>query len=234
MVELLWHGFLRRSVKIIHAVYVSNCWHCVIIFSLLFINAESLGYASVAPWYICDGNIKGYRPVVNAGNTAITKNINDDINEYYYRQISYFNELPLKAQVRFDYVVSYEDDSFVSILIYGSSKVSTMHGLVYDKSTGNRCYLNYFVHLDRDSLKSISFSSFYQMEINGWKRDVSSISMQKKYCSGLEYVAGNDFILLGEGSIAVICSAPYDYQSVDILKLDQGQIVYLNWLNGKR
>lgn len=237
MVEMLWHRFLRQSIRQLKiASNISVNVYCISLLTclLLFFCIVSPTYASVDAWYIVDGNITGYRPVVNMGNSEVAKKINDDINEYYYKQKIYFNEIPNIGNVDFNYLVSYEDDKLLSLLVYTICSSPTMHGLVYDKSTGNRCSLNYFVRIDKESLYSLSITSTYTMTIDGWERNKNAVTMKEKHSNGLKELASNDFILLGEGSLAVICSAPIGYKCVDVLKLDQGQIMYLNWNNRKR
>lgn len=68
MVEMLWHRFLRQSIRRVKiANNISVHRRCLFLLTclLLFFCAASPVYASVDPWYITDGNITGYRPVVN-------------------------------------------------------------------------------------------------------------------------------------------------------------------------
>lgn len=195
------------------------------------------GEASVEPWYINTDTIRGYRPVVVLKDEKDTANlINQDINNYIYTESQSYAQV--KFYKRIDYEVTYEDDKFVSLLIYvrgyndvTNSNYEIWHGLTYAKTSGERLNLGYFlkikasdlIRLGWDNLYSATTQTYHKKANINYKNIRPNIEINQVF---------NNYYLLEDGGIVIIY--PHEYlNNTDgnfaALKLDLGQVKYYVW-----
>ena len=203
-------------------------------------------HGQVLPWYFEDYYAAGYCPTLDDPNNANAAQIHARIKSYISDQEQHFRALGFnKDQVTFNYLVSYEDDKVLSLLMIAKNKDayrtgghSTIHGLTFNKKTGNLLPLNYFLILKSSDLESLSHNSYFGVTIKSiMNRNAASLSYTKIAHDTLTHLS-NDYILLGDGSIGLIYknfdpnnANAYLYRSII---LDAGQVKYYNLFNRSR
>lgn len=223
----------NKGRKVVHALIA-----CLCLGSFLAIKPAVVS-ARVEPWAIVDGRVSGHRPVlVNAAQEAATTRINQAINDYLYRQIVYFKNIGVNNP-DFKYIVSYEDDKVLSLVIEGLGVTAgrerslTVHGLTYDKTTGQRLPRSYFVKLRYMDLNQSVLSSCYNASLALQPRDLRALKTSASSSIDKHSVVNvsNDFFLLGDGGIALIYPYPHTRGRYEfmIVKLVSGQVKYFNW-----
>ena len=196
--------------------------------------------ASVEPWYINDPNASGYKPKLVMNNQLIADKINKSINDYIYSQLIYISHLDTKEKPTFNYMVAFEDDSIISLLM--TSNLTETHGLTFSKTSGDKLRREYFVKLtDKNIQHLVQFPShcYVVTTKNIFSRDVASayeFNQIKDNRVSISNVS-NDFFLLGNGEIALIypnnlvIGKLNEKTDMLIMKFDSGQVKYYNFFN---
>lgn len=120
----------------------------LLFFTLLL---STLSFASVIENSQSDVNLKLKYPLVYINNPLAQEKINQDIaNRVLYAKDLYYNKK--EFEVRTFYDITFEDERYLSIIFYtyywnglGVHGLYTGQGLVYDKETGDKIPLEYFV-----------------------------------------------------------------------------------------
>ena len=210
--------------------------HIVLIVALVFcymINLTGDCEASAEPWYINDSPVTGYKPVITMGDQAIAYKINSDINNFIYSRIQYFKNGGFNQNIRFDYEVTYEDEDVISILMYtyGFKQIKVFHtlwsGLTYDKRTGSRCSIKYFVNLKGEDVARLKLDSLY--DVNVTARHCGSKIEYKNIRTDFELnrVYDNYYLVGGGDLVMIMPSYGIGEEGAFLgLRLDLGQIKY--------
>ena len=148
-------------------------------------------------------------PLVYTANETAQYNINTDIAKYveaakatYYHGGAY--------SVRTKYIVTYEDDNVVSIILKrfddfrGAHPVDRCYALVYDKQTGNRIPLNNFIQIDSVT----QLNKFLQTR----KFPVYNYRYERLYAFHKPTRISSDYYLMGSGIIGLLYQ-PYELAS---------------------
>ena len=172
------------------------------------------------------------RPVVHTGNNQIEAMIRADIEQYIHAfQKDFFAGEFINGTIR--YQVMYEDMRCVSILLsdyrfYGGNHgIPIYYGLNYDKSTGQRIPLLYFVRLRPEDN-----SWFGQMSVY----DVNNKEIKWEYLSRSPYnqPVPNNYYMLGNGELALVyqpCDLASYADGVTHIKLTREWIDFFNRKN---
>ncbi len=207
---------------------------------IFFITHLSYTNAAVESWYLTDETIKGYRPVLKTNNMTIDKKINDEINNYIYAHSAYFKNMYYYGDIIFDYVVTYEDDNVISLLMSTSSynkgkSLKTYHGLCFNKQNGARYRLNNFLRITDNDIGFLANQCYYDVSCSVKSHELSGYNFKKAkvHLHSPTKKVSTDFFLLGNGEIALI------YQNVNndpkkefsVIRLESGQITYYNHTN---
>jgi hypothetical protein len=213
---------------------------CISFFSICIIYNWSFASAAVESWYLPDDVIHGYRPMVIMENKIIADKINSDINDYIYSESTYFSKLSLDKSIGFDYIVTYEDDGVVSFLlkeqVYDGHylRLTQWKGITYNKNTGERCKIGYFIKLKDADISNIAIQNWYSVNGSTIQHNRNNITYTK--ISPLFKVdrVFDNFYLIGGGGIAIIYPKDYlgsDNAAFPVIKMDVGQVKYYNWEN---
>lgn len=148
-------------------------------------------------------------PLVYTDNETAQYNINTDIAKYveaakatYYHGGAY--------SVRTKYIVTYEDDHVISIIIKrsddfrGAHTVDRYNALVYDKITGNKIPLSNFIQID----SATQLNEFLQTR----KFPVLNYKYERIYNFYMPKRISSDYYLMGDGIIGLLYQ-PYELSS---------------------
>lgn len=128
--------------------------------------------ANVISHSVADSGISITSPEVQLPNPVVAKAINEDLAPYFRVDLAKLQEQDIVSK-NLSFTVKYEDEQWLSIIvhdyIYRDRAAHGMHydtGLVYNKMTGERVPLSYFVNIkDMNQIylglltKSIPFTS---------------------------------------------------------------------------
>lgn len=156
----------------------------------------------------------------------------DAINSDIYTYIANFRAAYERGdfvQGTFSYKVKYEDDKFLSLIIndyrwYGGPIHGTSHyiSLNYNKETGEKLPLSYFVKLEPSDIRQIFSLTIY---------DDKDTAIPYKYLIHSNHQLTSDYYLLGNGEIALLYQpyalAAYSFGATYI-KLTAQWIDYFN------
>lgn len=154
-------------------------------------------------------------PVVYTDNETTQNLINNDISKY----IESFKEDFAKGEIKnggISYETKFEDDNIVSLTLTDSRYLGgahghyTIYGLVYDKTTGKRLPLTYFLNITPGQLRS-SFSSGSIKIVNYKEQPIDSSLLLHP----LEKIPDN-YYLTGDGSVSLI------YQIYELVPYSEG------------
>ncbi|WP_110956178.1 DUF3298 and DUF4163 domain-containing protein [Anaerosinus massiliensis] len=160
-------------------------------------------------------NYKINYPIVYTDNEIAQNFINDDISKY----IDSFKETFAKGEIKnggISYETKFEDDNIVSLTLTDSRYLGGAHGhyiiygLVYDKTTGKRLPLTYFLNITPGQLRS-SFSSGSIKIVNYKEQPIDSSLLLHP----LEKITDN-YYLTGDGSVSLI------YQIYELVPYSEG------------
>lgn len=199
-------------------------------FLLLFLFIVEIANATVQSGFDSAVNYTMRYPLVYTSDEFVQKKINSDIYQYIYK-FRYDYSKGSCISGKFDYKLKYEDDNYVSIIVWENRWTGGAHGqlkyigLNYDKNTGERIPLSYFVKLSPKDSGQIHSMVVYN------ERDVSVKStFSDKYRQPLS----NNYYMLGNGEIALIYQ-PYQLASfsegMTYIKLTTKWIDYFNRKN---
>lgn len=172
------------------------------------------------------------RPVVHTGSTQADASIEADI-ERYIRQFQKDFSVGEFINGKIEYQVMYEDTQSLSILLSdyrfsgGAHGNRTYYGLNYDKSTGTRLPLPYFVRLRPDDQGWICRLTVYDANNNELKWEELSSNRYHQPIS-------DNYYMLGNGELALIYQ-PYELAAyaygVTHIKLTREWIDFFNRKN---
>ena len=172
------------------------------------------------------------RPVVHTGNTQTDASIEADI-ERYIRQFQKDFSVGEFINGKIEYQVMYEDTQSLSILLSdyrfagGIHGNRTYYGLNYDKSTGKRLLLPYFVRLRPDDKRWI-----YELPVYDAKNQ--KLSEKDLWDEYYQKPISDNYYMLGNGELALIYQ-PYELTAyvygVTHIKLTREWIDFFNRKN---
>jgi hypothetical protein len=155
--------------------------------------------------------------------------INSDIMEYIKKFKMAFDAAKFESG-KMNYKVKFEDDGIVSLVLTdyrysgGAHGLYWNYGIVYNKKTGVKLPLNYFVHLTSNDLQELYYIALY--------REQGTRIYPKEY-QKIKRVP-EDYFLLGDGSVNIIFM-PYELScfadGAAYIHIDANKIEYFNRKN---
>lgn len=173
-------------------------------------------------------------PLVYLNNIEAQNKINTDIAKYVYELKDNYDK-GYFYDGYMNYSVKYEDEQYLSVTLTryfnggGAHGLYNVKGLVYDKKTGNRVPLSYFVTIK--SPKQIEYS------LRGYVAQLYNERMQQIYL-GNNHVTkiSEDYYLAGNGIIYLIYQ-PYQLSSFSEgatrVRLDNVALDYIKRTNNR-
>lgn len=170
---------------------------------ILFLTSCPYAIGSVGTGDDKDINYEMHYPLVYTEDAIAQKKINTDLYQYIegfrrdYRNGKFING-------KFTYTVSYEDDTYISLILNDYRWTGGAHGhtfyigLVYNKHNGENLPLRYFVHLsDADFITIFDFPLY-----NAQNKQLTS-KTKFDYKHSVHQIP-NNYFLKGNGIIALI------------------------------
>ena len=195
--RLVWRG---KPV-----LYLTKLFILVVVGLLLPVQV----FAFVGSGTASDNNYKMTYPIVYLENNQYAQ---DKINSDLYHYIASFKDDYYSGKIisgSFNYDVKFEDSQYVSIMIKESRYIyaGAAHGMIftncvtYDKKTGNRLDLPYFVKLGTDDLVTILNMTLYDASD---KVIPHSRSFVNEYLRSGNAKISDNYYLAGGGRIALV------------------------------
>jgi len=175
--------------------------------------------ASVGTGIIKESNLDMKYPIVYLENNQSAQDkINSDIANYVYKFKGEYSQGNFYSG-KYLYEVKYEDDRFISIMFiemrynYGAAHTwDSGYCNTYDKMTGEKLSLPYFVRIAPEDLSVILSLPVYDENNKKIPYDKTNIRI---YRQSKNAKISTDYYLLGNGEIALVyhpyALAPYSY-----------------------
>ena len=172
----------------------------IFIFAAVIFLHANVTFASVGTNTANGVNYKMSYPIVYTNNKVVQDKINQDI----YHYIATFRDDYNAGRFYkgwFSYDVKFENDDYVSLTITdtrynmrAAHENYHVYGIVYDKHTGRKLPLSYFLKVTLSDLKNIYSGRLYNK--SGNKLKASKFNIPERI--------SEDYYLLGNGGIALI------------------------------
>lgn len=205
-------------------------------FLLLFLFIGEIANATVQSGFDSAVNYTMKYPLIYTNNEFVQEKINSDIYQYIYK-FKYDYQKGGFIRGKFDYKLKYEDDDYVSVIIWEDRWTGGAHGqlryvgLNYSKHTGEKIPLSYFVNLSSEDTRKIHSMAVYNERGNIVPEERM---FGKPIFDRYHQPLSNNYYMLGNGEIALIYQ-PYQMASfvngMTYIKLTANWIDYFNRKN---
>lgn len=205
----------------------------IFIFAAVIFLQANTAFASVGTNTDNGVNYEMSYPIVYTNNKAIQDKINQDIYHYIAAFRDDYNAGKF-YKGKFSYEVKLETDDYVSLIIIDSRynmgaahSLEFFFGVVYDKRTGRKIPLSYFLKITLDDLEWFYRDHLYDRAGN--KINADGYHPMKEI-----FGVFDNYYLLGNGGIALVYQpyvlAPYSYGATTI-RLSLEEVEYFNRKN---